>query len=163
MNSLSLFAAGTTVNCTRQEMRKLGGSNEGSECWRSREAFGNNPTHQRSNIRRLPLKNKSVDGRLRGNVRSTPESGHWRCTNQCPLSASSGHRQPYSITYRRGQVLPGGMVRLSVCRLKARNGSSVSRRTCVRPLSAQFPPAQKRRCLQPLISQRPFARDASRE
>ena len=32
MNSLSLFAGGITVNCTRQEMRKLGGSNEGSEC-----------------------------------------------------------------------------------------------------------------------------------
>jgi hypothetical protein len=24
-------------------------------------------------------------------VRFTPESGHWRCTNQCPLCANSGH------------------------------------------------------------------------
>ena len=27
----------------------------------------------------------------KGHVRFTPRSGHWRCTNQCPLGANSGH------------------------------------------------------------------------
>jgi len=32
-----------------------------------------------------PLWAKSRHSRAKCHVRFTPESGHWRCTNQCPL------------------------------------------------------------------------------
>jgi hypothetical protein len=36
-----------------------------------------------------------------------PESGHWRCTNQCPLSANSGHTRTEIIeTEARVEWLP---------------------------------------------------------
>ena len=52
----------------------------------------------------------SVDGFLRrkSHVRFTPESGHWRCTNQYLLRANSGHPRPNKFRLRsprnRGDV-----------------------------------------------------------
>ena len=41
-------------------------------------------------------------------VRFTPESGHVRCKNECPLWARSGHGLAYSITSSAIESTPGG-------------------------------------------------------
>ena len=51
---------------------------------------------QRRHVGNIHVRNIAVTNPA--DVRFTPESGHVQCNSVCPLSAKSGHRQPYSIT-----------------------------------------------------------------
>ena len=49
----------------------------------------------------------------KSHVRFTPNSGHVRCKERCPLCANSGHSGIHSITSSARESTAGGMVRPS--------------------------------------------------
>jgi hypothetical protein len=61
-------------------------------------------------------------GHYKYDVRFASESGHLQRTGACPLSAKSGHRQPYSINSSASASSTDGIVRPSAfCGAKADN------------------------------------------
>jgi hypothetical protein len=81
-----------------------------------------------------------IDASGDSDVRFTPESGHMRCNQGCPLWANSGH-QSYSITSSARAISAGGTVRptaLAVLRLITSSnlvGCSTGRSAGVVPLT----------------------------